>query len=201
MIGGTCAIADQVTVGRFGKGTLAVSGTGTVLTAKTVRVGLTESGNKGTGTLVITNGGEIATTQLYAGAGASATNQATVTFNGGKLMATAANAAFLKDFPNIQLHAGGITIDTKGYDLGISNCTFNVTGNGKITVVGGGTVTFTDVTINMADKPSGKYVFAETEGTFSGLPILSGVRGCRVSLSDDARRVTVSVKGLIISFY
>ena len=62
-------------------------------------------------------------------------------------------------------------------------------------------MTFTDVKINMADKPSGKYVFAETEGTFSGLPILSGVRGYRVSLSDDARRVTVSAKGLIISFH
>lgn len=199
--GGTCAIGEQVTVGRYGKGILAVSGTGTVLTTKAVRVGLTESGYKGIGTLVVTNGGEIATTQLYAGAGASATSQATVVFNGGRLTATAANAEFMKDFSNIQLEAGGLTIDTQGHDLGIRNCTFNVTGNGKITVVGGGAVTFTDVTINMADKPSGTYVFAETEGTFSGLPILSGVRGCRVSLSDDARRVTVSAKGLIISFH
>ena len=201
MTGGTCAIGEQVTVGRYGKGILAVSGAGTVLTTKAVRVGLTESGYKGTGTLVVTNGGEIATAQVFAGAGASATNQATVTFNGGRLTATAANAEFMKDFSNIQLEAGGLVIDTQGHDLGITNCTFNVTGNGKITVVGGGAVTFTDVTINMTDKPSGTYVFAETEGTFSGLPILSGVRGCRVSLSDDARRVTVSAKGLIISFY
>ena len=201
MTGGTCAIGEQVTVGRFGKGILAVSGAGTVLTTKAVRVGLTESGYKGTGTLAVTNGGEIATAQVFAGAGASATNQATVTFNGGRLTATAANAEFMKDFSNIQLEAGGLVIDTLGHDLGIRNCTFNVTGNGKITVVGGGVVTFTDVAINMADKPSGTYVFAETEGTFSGLPILSGVRGCRVSLSDDARRVTVSAKGLIISFH
>ena len=201
MTGGTCDIADQVTVGRFGKGTLAVSGTGTVLTAKTVRVGLTESGNKGTGTLVITNGGEIATTQLYAGAGVSATNQATVTFNGGKLTATAANDAFLKDFSNIQLEAGGLTIDTQGYALGISNCTFNVTGNGKITVVGGGTVTFANVKVCLPVKPSSAYVFAETDGTFSGLPNLGGVKGCKVSLSDDLKRVTVSPRGLIISFF
>ena len=201
MTGGTCAIADQVTVGRFGTGTLAVSGAGTVLTAKTVRVGLTESGNKGTGTLAVTNGGEIAATQIYAGAGASATNQATVTFNGGKLTATAANDAFLKDFSNIQLEAGGLTIDTQGYALGISNCTFNVTGNGKITVVGGGTVTFTNVTVHMAEKPSGTYVFAETDGTFSGLPNLGGVNGCTILLSDDFKRVTVSPRGFIIAVF
>ena len=201
MTGGVCHVGSMLTVGRLGIGTLAVSGEGTVLTASTVRVGVTSGSNKGTGTLVVTNGGEIATAQVFAGAGASATNQATVTFNGGKLTATAANDAFMKDFSNIQLEAGGLVIDTQDHDLGIRNCTFNVTGNGKITVVGGGAVTFTDVTINMVDKPSGKYVFAETEGTFSGLPILSGVRGCRVSLSDDARRVTVSAKGLIISFY
>ena len=201
MTGGTCAIGEQVTVGRYGKGMLAVSGAGTVLTTKTVRVGLTESGNKGTGTLVITNGGEVATTQLYAGAGASATNQATVTFNGGKLTATAANDAFLKDFSNIQLGAGGLTIDTQGYALGISNCTFNVTGNGKITVVGGGTVTFANVKVCLPVKPSSAYVFAETDGTFSGLPNLGGVKGCKVSLSDDLKRVTVSPRGLIISFF
>ena len=201
MTAGTCAIGEQVTVGRYGKGILAVSGTGTLLTAKTVRVGNTESGNKGTGTLVVTNGGEVAATQLYAGAGASATNQATVTFNGGKLMAAAANDAFLKDFSNIQLEAGGLTIDTQGYALGISNCTFNVTGNGKITVVGGGTVTFANVTVYMSEKPSGAYVFAETDGTFSGLPNLGGVKGCKVSLSDDLKRVTVSPRGLIISIF
>ena len=201
MTGGACHVGSTLTVGRLGIGTLAVSGEGTVLTASTVRVGVTSGSNKGTGTLAVTNGGEIATAQVFAGAGASATNQATVTFNDGRLTATAANAEFLKDFSNIQLEAGGLAIDTQGHDLGITNCTFNVTGNGKITVVGGGAVTFTDVTINMADKPSGTYVFAETEGTFSGLPILSGVRGCRVSLSDDARRVTVSAKGLIISFH
>ena len=201
MTGGTCAIGEQVTVGRYGKGMLAVSGAGTVLTTKTVRVGLTESGNKGTGTLVVTNGGEIATTQVYAGAGASATNQATVTFNGGKLTATAANDAFLKDFSNIQLEAGGLTIDTQGYALGISNCTFNVTGNGKITVVGGGTVTFANVMVCLPVKPSSAYVFAETDGTFSGLPNLGGVKGCKVALSDDLKRVTVSPRGLIISFF
>ena len=207
MTGGTCAAtvssgtAVGMSVGRCGTGTLEISGAGTVLTAKDVRVGFTYKGNKGTGTLVVTNGGEIATTQLYAGAGASATNQATVTFNGGKLTATAANAAFLKDFSNIQLEAGGLTINTQGKNIGINNCTFNVTGNGKITVVGGGTVTFTNVKVNMSAKPSGAYVFAETDGTFSGLPNLGGVKGCKVSLSDDLKRVTVSPRGLIISFF
>ena len=201
MTGGTCAIGEQVTVGRFGKGTLAVCGAGTVLTAKTVRVGLTESGNKGTGMLVVTNGGEIATAQVFAGAGTSATNQATATFNGGRLTATAANAEFMKDFSNIQLEAGGLVIDTQGYDLGISNCTFNVKGNGKITVVGGGTVTFANVKVCLPVKPSGAYVFAETDGTFSGLPNLGGVNGCTILLSDDFKRVTVSPRGFIIAVF
>ena len=201
MTGGTCAVSDMMSVGRYGTGTLAISGVGTVLTANTVRVGFTNGGNRGTGTLVVTNGGEIATTQLYAGAGASATNQATVTFNGGKLTATAANAEFMKDLLNIQLEAGGLTIDTQGKALGISNCTFNVTGNGKITVVGGGTVTFTNVTVYMAEKPQGAYVFAETDGTFSGLPNLGGIKGCKISLSSDYKRVTVSPRGFIITVF
>ena len=208
MTGGTCAVTysssgstPAMSVGRYGTGTLEISGAGTVLTAKTVRVGFTNSGKKGTGTLVVTNGGEIATTQLYAGAGASATNQATVTFNGGKLTATAANAAFLKDFSNIQLETGGLTIDTQGYALGINNCTFNVTGNGKITVVGGGTVTFTNVKVNMSAKPSGAYVFAETDGTFSGVPTLDGIKGVKIELSNDLKRVVVTSKGFIIAVF
>jgi len=97
--------------------------------------------------------------------------------------------------------AGGLTINTQGKNLGINNCTFNVTGNGKITVVGGGTVTFTNVTLNLPAKPSGAYVFAETDGTFSGLPNLSGIKGCKISLSDDCKRVMVSPRGLIISIF
>ena len=200
MTGGTCAVSGM-NVGRYGTGTLEVTGEGTVLTTKTMRVGFTKGSNRGTGTLVVTNGGEIATTQLYAGAGASATNQATVVFDGAKLTATAANAEFLKNFPNIQLGDGGLTIDTQGHNLGINNCTFNVTGNGKITVVGGGTVTFTNVTVYMAEKPQGAYVFAETDGTFSGLPNLGGIKGCKISLSSDYKRVMVSPKGFIITVF
>ena len=202
MTGGACAVSgDIVSIGRYGTGTLEISGDGTAVTSQTVRVGFTNGNNKGTGTLVVTNGGGIAATQLYAGAGASATNQATVTFNGGKLTATAANDAFLKDFSNIQLEAGGLTIDTQGYALGITNCTFNVTGNGKITVVGGSAVTFDNVKVNLSVKPSSAYVFAETDGIFSGLPNIGGIKGCKVSLSDDLKRVTVSPRGLIISFF
>ena len=199
MTGGTCAVGEMMSVGRYGTGTLAISGADTVLTSQTVRVGFTNKSSNGTGTLVVTNGGEIAATQVYGGG--TDTSQSTITFNEAKLTATAANAAFLKDLPNIQLEAGGLTIDTQGYDLGISNCTFNVTGNGKITVVGGGAVTFTNVTLNMPSKPSGTYVFAETDGTFSGLPNLGGVNGCTILLSDDFKRVTVSPRGFIIAVF
>ena len=122
-------------------------------------------------------------------------------FDGAKLTATAANATFMKDLLNIQLGDGGLTIDTQGHNLGINNCTFNVTGNGKITVTGGGTVTFTNVTVYMAEKPQGAYVFAETDGTFSGLPNLGGIKGCKISLSSDYKRVMVSPKGFIITVF
>ena len=197
MTGGTCAVSSAMSVGRLGTGTLAVSGAGTVVTANTVRLGWASGSTKGTGTLVVTNSGEIAASQFYS----DSKDNATVVFDGAKLTATAANATFMKDLLNIQLGDGGLTIDTQGHNLGINNCTFNVTGNGKITVTGGGTVTFTNVTVYMAEKPQGAYVFAETDGTFSGLPNLGGIKGCKISLSSDYKRVMVSPKGFIITVF
>ena len=183
-----------IRVGRGSTGTLEVGGTGQLILPNELNIGRLAAGR---GTVKLSEGGTITTTGVKQDGGKAEL----VEFDGGTLKATENNASFLKDLPNIQLKAGGLTINTQGKNLGINNCTFNVTGNGKITVTGGGTVTFTNVTLNMPSKPSGKYVFAETDGTFSGLPNLSGITGCRISLSDDSKRVTVSPKGFIITIF
>ena len=153
----------------------------------------------GRGTVKLSEGGTITTLSIIQEPNKGRAEL--VEFDGGTVKATQNNASFLKDLSNIQLKAGGLTINTQGKNLGINNCTFNVTGNGKITVVGGGTVTFTNVTLNMPAMPSGAYVFAETDGTFSGLPNLAGTNGCKIFLSDDCKRVIVSPRGIIISFF
>ena len=183
-------------VGRDCTGTLEVGGTGQLILPNELNIGKLASGR---GTVKLREGGTITTTGVIQEPNKGRAEL--VEFDGGTVKATQNNASFLKDLPNIQLKAGGLTINTQGKNLGINNCTFNVTGNGKITVVGGGTVTFTNVTLNMPAKPSGAYVFAETDGTFSGLPNLGGVKGCKISLSDDCKRVMVSPRGFIISFF
>ena len=183
-------------VGRNCTGTLEVGGTGQLILPNQLNIGRLASGS---GTVKLSEGGTITTLSIIQESNKGRAEL--VEFDGGTVKATQNNASFLKDLPNIQLKAGGLTINTQGKNIGINNCTFNVTGNGKITVVGGGTVTFTNVTLNMPAKPSGAYVFAETDGTFSGLPNLGGVKGCKISLSDDCKRVMVSPRGFIISFF
>ena len=183
-------------VGRNCIGTLEVGGTGQLILPNELNIGKLSAGR---GTVKLSEGGTITTPRIIQEPNKGRAEL--VEFDGGTLKATQNNASFLKDLPNIQLKAGGLTINTQGKNLGINNCTFNVTGNGRITVVGGGTVTFTDVTLKLPTKPSGTYVFAETDGTFSGLPNLDGVKGCKISLSDDCKRVMVSQRGFIISIF
>ena len=203
MTGGTLSATSMLSIGRWGHGTFSASGDGTVVTAANVRVGFTYSNDKykGYGTFIVTNGAEVATTKIYAGAGKSYVDRAKVVFDGAVLTATAASAEFLKDLPDVTLGAGGLTINTEGNAVTIANCAFAAEPGAKITVTGGGTVTFTDVTLNLPAKPSGAYVFAETDGTFSGLPNLSGITGCRISLSDDCKRVMVIPRGFIIAVF
>ena len=200
LTGGCSAALGTVSVGRFGTGRLLVAGLDTVLTTPNVRVGYYYSSSKrGTGTLAVTNGGEIATAKIYGGG--NTVGQATVMFDGGKLTATANSAEFLKGLLNIELKEGGLVIDTQGYNLTIANCTFNVTPGGKITVIGGGTVTFTNVTLNLAEIPRRSFVFAETDGVFSGAPTFSGNKGKRMLVSDDNTNISVLVPGLTIVVY
>ena len=202
MTGGVCNTGTGLSVGRYGTGAFVVSGSGTVLTVGSselggVRIGFSLSNRAGTGTLVVTNGGKVVAQSLYRGSGAGA-NQAYVTFDEGIVKATADTATFLNNLANIDLKEGGLAIESEGHDLGITNCTFNVTPGAKISVTGGGTVTFTDTTVNLAERPSRGFTLAETDGTFSGLPTPSGSGGWKLKMSNDAKRIRIVPSGLLI---
>ena len=76
------------------------------------------------------------------------------------------------------------------------NYTFNITPGARISVTGGGTVTFAGTTVNLTERPTRAFTFAEADGAFSGLPTLSGARGMK--LAGDAGRITIVPTGLMI---
>lgn len=195
--GGTFTVKNTagLNIGEQGTGTLTVGGTGVV----TAGYGTTLGANNGKGTLKLGGDGKIVTKSIKKGSGTATL----VEFDGGTIQAMADEAAFLGNLGNIQLGAGGLTIDTQGYNLGIANCTFNVSSNsGKLNVVGGGTVTFTDVTVNVTDNPSQAITFAERTdgGTFEfegGLPEFN-YRDWKLRVSGDKKTVRLVPPGLVI---
>ena len=80
MTGGTLSTPKRpLSVGRYGTGTLDVSGSAVVTASNGIRVGYTDNSGTGNGTLVVTNGGTIVTTSIYGGGNTAA--QAKVLFN------------------------------------------------------------------------------------------------------------------------
>ncbi|WP_246647626.1 autotransporter family protein [Rhizobium laguerreae] len=86
------------------------------------------------GTLNISSGGTLRAQTLRGGPGASQAN-----FDDGILRATAANATFINGFSGTELNllAGGLTIDTAGFAVG-TDATSGFSGVGGLTVTGGG---------------------------------------------------------------
>ena len=202
MTGGTLSATSSLIIGRFGHGTFSASGDGTVVTAADVRVGFTYKSDKykGYGTFIVTNGAEVATTRIYAGAGKSHVDRAKVVFDGAVLTATAASTEFLLNLPDVTLGAGGLTINTKGKAVTITNCAFVAEPGAKITVTGGGTVTFADCTVAFTEKPGRSFAFAETDGVFSGMPAFSNIGGSNVVMSGDNKIISIVRHGLMIIF-
>ena len=200
MTGGTLSATSSLSIGRFGHGTFSASGDGTVVTAADVRVGFTHKSGNGYGTFIVTNGAEVATKKIYAGAGKSHVDRAKVVFDGAVLTATAASAEFLKDLPDVTLGAGGLTINTEGNAVTIANCAFVAEPGAKITVTGGGTVTFADCTVAFTEKPGRSFAFAETDGVFSGMPAFSNIGGSTVVMSGDNKKISIVRHGLMIIF-
>ncbi len=190
--GGTLT-TPGLNIGEDGIGTLTVSDNGTVKT--TGQYGITLGANSGSaGTLKLQAGGKIVTKIIKKGAGAATL----VEFNGGTIQATTADANILQGLGNIVLKSGGVTINTQGNNLVIKDCTFNVEPGGKITVTGGGTVTFTNCKVNYTGSLTGAVVFAETDGEFSDIPSYSGTKEMR--LSEDKKTIKIVPHGLMIIF-
>ena len=201
--GGTFAVTvGGLNIGEHGTGTLVVGGTGivNVTSAYGISVGAGASTNNnnekmpGRGTLKMTTGGTIVAQTVKKGSGTATLAE----FDGGTIRATADNANILNGLPNIVLKAGGLVIDTQGHNLTVNNCTFNVVPGGKITVTGGGTVTFANCTASLTAKPSEKFVFAETDGVFSGMPTFTGTKGWKVKMSADNKKISVVPPGFLI---
>ena len=142
----------------------------------------------------MTTGGTIVAQTVKKGSGTATLAE----FDGGTIRATADNANILNGLPNIHLKAGGLVIDTQGHNLTINNCTFNVEQGGKITVTGGGTVTFANCAASLTAKPSEKFVFAETDGVLSGMPTFTDTKGWKVKMSADGKKISVVPPGFML---
>ena len=167
------------------------------VTARRVSVAV----NNATGTLRVRNGGRLVLTDAGIDAG---TGVPTLEFDGGSVSATANNAAFIDGFTNMVFGAGGVTLDTAGYNLGVTNCTMYATpGTRAITLTGGGTLDFKDTTLDVTEKPTRGFVFAQVAendaATFTGVPKLAaGVKGYKIKLLNDGKTIKVSSIGCII---
>ena len=154
-----------------------------------------------TATLRLRGSGTLVTADITGQNGAS-----TVEFDGGTLVATnvAANAVFLNGITNVVFGANAVTIDTAGYGLGIANCVLKATpGARAITLSGGGTLDFTDTTLDFTTPLAGGFTLAKVAdgdaATFTGVPALAeGVKGYRVKLSADGKEIKVVSKGFML---
>lgn len=125
--------SGTVSIGFTGTGMLNIRDGATVTT-----VGNTVLGGSATasGTVNIGSGGTLQTQSMRGGSGASQAN-----FDSGILRARANNATFINGFAGTELNllAGGITIDTAGFAIG-TDATSAFTGVGGLSVTGGGTL-------------------------------------------------------------
>ena len=97
-----------------------------------------------------------------------------------------------------------MTLDTAGHDLGITNCVLKATpGARAITLTGGGTLDFTNTTLDFTGPLTGGFVLAQVAAddaaTFTSVPALAeGVKGYKIKLSADCKTIKVVSKGLVI---
>ena len=131
--GGVVTVQNEVHIGNetsaSSVGTYTLSGSAELNVGNEVLVGR----DNGTGTFNL-DGGTVTTKKIEGGTG-----NATVNFNGGILKAKENQGAFITNLDVANVQAGGIFIDSNGFDLGISQ---TLTGTGGLTKIGSGVLEF-----------------------------------------------------------
>ena len=131
--GGIVNVQNEVYIGNENSGssvgTYTLSGSAELTVGNEVLVGR----DNGTGTFNL-DGGTVTTKKIEGGTG-----NATVNFNGGILKARESQGAFITNLDVANVQAGGITIDSNGFDLGISQ---TLSGPGGLTKIGSGVLEF-----------------------------------------------------------
>ena len=199
MSGGTFTMTvNRVNLGSEGAvkmGLWDISG-GTATTAKGMNIARS-SGS--TAKLRLSGSGKLVTADITGDAGAS-----TMEFDCGTLAANADNAAFIKGITNVVFGANAVTLDTAGHNLGITNCVLKATpGARAITLTGGGTLDFTNATLDFTEPLTRGFVLAQVAAddaaTFTSVPALAeGVKGYKIKLSADGKTIKVISRGLVI---
>lgn len=195
--GGEFSSRDGVYIGESGEGELIINESGLFNAygdGGGIRIG---SNGDGSGSLYL-RGGKIFTRFIRKRNG----KVNGVEFDGGTIEAKADESDFFLNLGEIQLKEGGVTIDTKGKNIGIKNCTFKVSGGGRITILGGGNVTFENVAVEFeGNPPMDAYVFAEYQGEGSGefvnAPAITTSRR-KIKVSEDNKKVSISPNGFMV---
>jgi autotransporter-associated beta strand protein len=131
LLGGTFLqsdAADPVIVGFDGQGTVNI---GSTFTANGTGILLGQNAT-GVGSIVLNSGGLLSVRDITTGAGTGS-----IAFNGGTLRALETNANFV-NVPTGDVQAGGLTVDTNGFDVTIASA---LSGVGGLTKSGTGTLT------------------------------------------------------------
>ncbi|RYD48964.1 MAG: hypothetical protein EOP85_02515, partial [Verrucomicrobiaceae bacterium] len=137
-----------------------LQGTGVVEVPQTIVV--VNGDTNITGTLNMGPGGTLKTGRLFK-QGASASSPATVTFDDTTLIATANEANFISGFNTAEIRAGGLRLDTNGFNVATPQL-FTVNG-GTLTKNGRGTLGFTGSTsMDLVDIKAG---LLDVDGTMS----------------------------------
>ena len=135
LLPGTALAIGEFINGGEGNGTLTISNGGLV-SAQTVTLGEFDAGTTGVLNLDGTSSarGVLVTTSLAKDLGSG-----TVNFNGGILRAGAASSNFISGFGagNLVVNAGGLYLDTNGFDVTVTD---SLSGSGGLTKIGSGTL-------------------------------------------------------------